>query len=69
VKKFTKKKTNILMKKIRKYDSETLMCDISKAKKLLKWKPIKSNLKKIIQDEIQWFKYLNNKKIFRKYIY
>ena len=64
-----KKKTNILMKKIRKYDSETLMCDISKAKKLLKWKPIKSNLKKIIQDEIQWFKYLNNKKIFKKYIY
>ena len=45
------------------------MCDISKANKLLKWRPLKSNLRKIINDEIWWFKYLIKKRIKRKYIY
>jgi UDP-glucose 4-epimerase len=67
--KIYKKKTYILFKKIRKYDSEILMCDISKANKLLKWRPLKSNLRKIINDEIWWFKYLIKKRIKRKYIY
>ena len=68
-KKMTKKNANVLSKNLRKHDSAILMCDISKSEKILKWKPIKSNLKKIIQDEIWWFKYLRKKNINRKYIY
>ena len=64
-----KKNANVLSKNLRKHDAAILMCDISKSDKILKWKPIKSNLKKIIQDEIWWFKYLKKKKIVRKYIY
>ena len=67
--KMIKKNANILSKNLRKHDAAILMCDISKSDKILKWKPIKSNLKKIIQDEIWWFKYLKKKKIVRKYIY
>jgi len=67
--KMIKKNANILSKNLRKHDAAILMCDISKSDKILKWKPIKSNLKKIIQDEIWWFKYLKKKKIIRKYIY
>ena len=67
--KMIKKNANVLSKNLRKHDSAILMCDISKSDKILKWKPIKSNLKKIIQDEIWWFKYLKKKKIIRKYIY
>ena len=67
--KIIKKNANILSKNLRKHDAAILMCDISKSDKILKWKPIKSNLKKIIQDEIWWFKYLKKKKIIRKYIY
>ena len=60
--KMIKKNANILSKNLRKHDAAILMCDISKSDKILKWKPIKSNLKKIIQDEIWWFKYLKKKK-------
>ena len=67
--KIIKKNANILSKNLRKHDAAILMCNISKSDKILKWKPIKSNLKKIIQDEIWWFKYLKKKKIIRKYIY
>ena len=67
--KMIKKNANVLSKNLRKHDAAILMCDISKSDKILKWKPIKSNLKKIIQDEIWWFKYLKKKKIIRKYIY
>ena len=67
--KIIKKNANVLSKNLRKHDAAILMCDISKSDKILKWKPIKSNLKKIIQDEIWWFKYLKKKKIIRKYIY
>ena len=67
--KMVKKNANVLSKNLRKHDAAILMCDISKSDKILKWKPIKSNLKKIIQDEIWWFKYLKKKKIIRKYIY
>lgn len=40
-------------------DNARLVCDYRKAFKFLKWKPKKSNLKKIISDEIIWQK-INN---------
>ncbi len=62
-------KTNITFKKNRKYDVGYLHCNIDKAKRIIKWKPSYSNLKKIINDEIWWYKYLNKKKIKRKFLY
>ena len=71
-----KKCSNILEKKAhikfvnrRKGDSKKLICNIEKAKKYLKWKPKNSKVKKMIYDEIWWFKYLNYKKISRSFIY
>ena len=46
-------------------DNARLVCNYRKAFKFLKWKPKKSNLKKIISDEIIWQK--NNK--FKKCFY
>ena len=34
--------------------------------KILKWKPINSNISKIINDEIRWYKLLKKKGIIRK---
>lgn len=65
----TKLKTKIVIKKLRKYDTSHLNCDINKAKKILKWTPKYSNLKKIIKDEIWWFRYLSKKNLKRKFIY
>ena len=65
----TKLNTKIIYKKKRKYDASKLSCDIKKAGRVLGWKPLHSNIKKIIKDEISWYKYLNKNKYFRKYIY
>ena len=46
-----------------------LIVTYKKAKKILKWTPKFSNLKKIVKDEIWWQKYLKNKKLKRKFIY
>ncbi len=67
--KITKSKPIISYIKKRKFDASKLMCDIKKAKRILGWKPIYSNIEKIIKDEILWYQYLNKKKICRKYIY
>ena len=44
-------------------DSPRLVCSNYKAKKIINWSPINSDLKKILFDEIQWQKYLKLKKI------
>ena len=44
-------------------------CSNSKIKKELLWKPIKSNLKNIFNDELNWQKYCVKNKIKRKFIY
>jgi UDP-glucose 4-epimerase len=67
--KITKTNTKILFKKKRKFDTGYLHCDIKKARKILNWTPKFSNLKNIISDEIWWYKYLNKKKLKRKFIY
>ena len=51
-----KAKINVI--KPRKYDVDSLLCKISKAKKILSWKSKYFNLKKIISDKIWWFKFL-----------
>lgn len=65
----TKNKAKIILEKKRKYDVGYLQCDIQKAKKILNWSPRFSNLRNIISDEISWQKYLNKKKLKRKFIY
>ena len=67
----TKKKSNYSFVKRRKGDVSSLVCSIDKAKKLLKWKPVKSNIKIIIKDEINWIKKLSTEKkrrIFKNYL-
>ena len=48
-------------------DVDFLTCSTRKAKIKLKWKPIFSNIDKIIKDEINWVKYLLKNKKFRKF--
>ena len=67
--KMLKKNTKIKYLKKRKYDSSKLVCDIQKAKNILNWKPLYSNIKKIIKDEIWWFNYLKKNKKTRRFIY
>ncbi len=63
------KNAKIKFVKKRKYDVPFLQCNIEKSKKLLKWKPIHSGIRKIISDEIWWNKYLIKRKFSRKFIY
>ena len=65
---FNYKYKNPFYKKRREGDTDKLICDNKKASKILKWKPIYS-MSKIINDEIKWINYLENKKIYRKTIY
>tara|TARA_Y100001970_G_scaffold279608_1_gene387251 strand:- start:4588 stop:5568 length:981 start_codon:yes stop_codon:yes gene_type:complete len=51
--------------KRRKGDSDFLVCNIKKIKKKLKWKPLYSNIKNIIKDEVYWNTFLSKKKINR----
>ena len=54
--KVIKKKVKFTYRKKRKGDSPFLVSDFKKSKKILRWKPINSNLNKIIKDEILWQK-------------
>ena len=63
--KLMRHKTNLQYKKKRKGDSQFLVCDIKKAKKILGWKPQKSTIKNIILNEIYWNKYLLKKNVSR----
>ena len=67
VKKITNISNNFKIVKRRKGDVDFLTCSIVKAKKKLQWKPIYSNIKNIIKDEIKWVNYLINNKKFRKF--
>lgn len=68
-KKFSKRKLKYIYFKKRFGDKKKLVCSNVKIKKILKWYPKKSNLKKIFSHEIEWQKYLMQKKIKRKTIY
>ncbi len=67
IEKITKIKNNFDIVKRRKGDVDILVCSNSKAKHVLKWKPVNSNLSKIIRDEILWVKYLIKNKMSRKF--
>lgn len=67
VEKITKIKPIYELVKKRKGDVDKLICSISKAKKLLNWKPNNSKIDKIIKDEIRWVNFLKKQKIKRKF--
>ena len=66
---FNYKFNHPFFKKRRQGDSDKLLCDNTKAYKILKWKPKHSHILKIINDEIQWLNYIEKKNIYRKTIY
>ena len=51
----------------KKSEVNRLISKNSKAKRLIKWKPIYSNINNIIKDEIMWVNYLLKNKKFRKF--
>lgn len=71
------KTLEIILKKNIKYtfikkrfgDKSKLVCSIKKAKNILSWQPKKSNLKKILNDEIKWQNYLKKINIKKKNVY
>ena len=63
---FFKKKLRFIVAEKRKGDNNILICNNKMAFKILKWKPINSNISKIINDEIRWYKLLKKKGIIRK---
>ena len=67
IEKITKIENNFKIVKRRKGDVDFLSCSIIKAKQKIKWKPIYSNIKNIIKDEIKWVNYLIKNKKFRKF--
>jgi len=67
IKKITKIENNFKIVKKRKGDVDLLTCSVLKAKQKLGWKPIYSNIKNIIKDEIKWVNYLLKNKKHRKF--
>ena len=67
IKNMTKINNKYQVVKRRAGDVDFLSCSIKKAKHKLKWKPQFSNIERIINDEIQWVKYLLKNKKFRKF--
>ena len=63
---FFNNKLKFTITKKRKGDNDILVCNNKMAFKILKWKPINSNISKIIKDEIRWYKFLKKKGIIRK---
>jgi len=66
---YLESKTKIKFLKKRSGDNPKLVCNINKAIKKLNWKPINSSINKIITDEINWYKILDERKISRRFIY
>lgn len=64
-----KMKSNYKFKKKRFGDYEKLICSYAKIKKKINWTPKYSSINRIINDEIWWYKFLQYKKIKRKFIY
>ena len=67
IKKITKIENSFKIVKKRKGDVDLLACSTLKAKQKLRWKPIYSNIKNIIKDEIKWVSYLLKNKKYRKF--
>lgn len=71
IKKFINPKINISYVHRRNGDASKLVCSLIKVKSLLKWKPKHSNLKKILNDELNWVKKLKRiglKRTFKNYL-
>ena len=67
VKKITKLDIVYKIANNRKGDIDKLSCSSKKAKSLLKWRPVNSNIDKIIKDEILWVNFLKKNKIKRRF--
>ena len=67
ISKITKVKNNYKIIKRRKGDADKLHCSNRKAKNLIKWKPMYSDINNILKDEITWVKKLLIKKKFRRF--
>ena len=67
LKNILKKKIKIEYLKKRLGDQPFLVCNINKAKKLIKWVPKNSEINKILKDEIKWAKFLIKNKNNRKF--
>ena len=65
IEKILNKKIIVNYLKRRKGDPPYLICNSSRALKLLKWKARMSSIKKIIMDDIIWNRFLKKNKIFR----
>ena len=63
----TNKTLKFKFRKKRKGDQPILVCNINKSKKILKWMPKYSSLKKMIKDEIIWSNFLKNNNYKRKF--
>lgn len=64
-----KSKTEVVVKKNRFGDIGKLVCGFYKAKTKLDWEPKNSYIKKLVEDELWWSKFLIIKKYKRKFIY
>ena len=64
--KILKKRINVKFLKRRKGDQAFLVCDIKKAKRLIKWNPRNSTTTKILKGEINWTKFLVKRFFKRK---
>jgi UDP-glucose 4-epimerase len=64
-----KSTAEVVVKKKRFGDIGKLVCSFHKAKTKLAWKPRNSSIKKIVEDELWWSKFLILKKYKRKFIY
>jgi len=62
-----KKKIDIKYVNKRKGDISMLICNSDKAKKILSWVPISSNLRKIVNNEINWIKKMNRLGLQRRF--
>jgi len=66
LKNILKKNLKIQYLKKRSGDQPILVCNINRAKKLIKWQPVNSRTKKILKDEIKWANLLIKKNVNRK---
>tara|TARA_B100001093_G_scaffold505256_1_gene562322 strand:+ start:3293 stop:4282 length:990 start_codon:yes stop_codon:yes gene_type:complete len=64
----TNKTLKFKFRKKRKGDQPILVCNINKSKKVLKWTPKYSSLKKMIKDEIIWSNFLKNNNFRRNFL-
>ena len=58
-KKFTKKKIKVNFKKRRQVDMIKIIADISKLKKILKWKPKYNKLDEMVKSSLDWENKIN----------